>query len=113
MLKGIRTSLFGMAVVTKIVHRISPYHRLDVRRTHRVVTTRALQRLSGNPCFFHRMMRLFIELSSHVSVTAKAEVRLLGLKQIFFLHGRMDGMAMVTRDLGCLMLALVPEGQAP
>jgi hypothetical protein len=54
------------------------------------------------------MMRLFVELGSYVPVAAKAEIRLWRFEQIFLLHGRVDGMAVLTRDKKRFVLAEIP-----
>ena len=95
MLECIRTPLFGMAFVAKFVDRIRPDHPLDVSRAHRVVAARTF-----DLALLNRMMRLFIGLSPDVPVTREAEVRLLSFEEILALHRRMDGMAVVARDLG-------------
>jgi hypothetical protein len=95
MLECIRTPLFGMAFVAKFVDRIGLDHRLDIRRAHRVVAARTFDLALSN-----RMMRLFIGLSPDVPVTSETEVRLLSFEEILALHRRVNGMAVVARDLG-------------
>jgi hypothetical protein len=46
MLEGIGPSLVGMAFVTKVVYRVGPDHRLNVRGAHRIMATRAFEGLS-------------------------------------------------------------------
>jgi len=45
------------------------------------------------------MMRLFVGLSPDVPVTSEAKVRFSSLEEILALHSRVDGMAVVARDL--------------
>ena len=104
MLECIGTSLFSMAFVAKFVDRIGLDHRLDVSGAHRVVTARTFHLALSN-----RMMRLFVALSPDVPVTSETEVRLLSFEKILALHGRVDGMAVVARDLRRLMPAEIPE----
>jgi len=104
MLECIGTSLFSMAFVAKFVDRIGLDHRLDVSGAHRVVTARTFDLALSN-----RMMRLFVGLTLDVPVTSETEVRLLSFEKILALHGRVDGMAVVARDLRRLMPAEIPE----
>jgi hypothetical protein len=95
MLEGIRPPLFSMAFVAEFVDRICLDHRLQVRGAHRVVTARALDLALSN-----RMMRLFVGLSPDIPVASETEVRLFSLEEILALYRRVDGMAVVARDLG-------------
>jgi hypothetical protein len=70
-LKGKGPSLFGMALVTEIVYRISPQHCFHIRCTHRIMAVRAFY-----SAFSDRMMGLFIGLSPDSLVASEAEVRL-------------------------------------
>ena len=94
MLECIRTPLFGMAFVAKFVDRIGLDHRLDIRRAHRVVAARTFDLALSN-----WMMRLFIGLSPDVPVTSETEVGLVSFEETLALHGCVDGMAAVARNL--------------
>ena len=76
MLKCIGASLFGVALITKIIHRIGLYHCLNVRRPHRIMAAGACQCLSADKFLFYGMMGLFVKLGSDATVTVIAEVRL-------------------------------------
>ena len=108
MFKGIGTSLFGMAFVTEIIYRIGLEHCFNIKRAHRVVTTRAFKRLPTDKFLFYWMVGLFVELGSYVPVAAKAEVRFWGFQIILSRHSRMDGMTVVTRDKKRFVLAEIP-----
>jgi hypothetical protein len=123
MLPHKRPSFFGVAFVTKVVDRISLYHficagpagtaetddRLGAKTAHRIVATRALERLSPDKRFLDGMMGLLIGLSPDISMTVEAKVRLGGHQQVF--HSPVDGMAAIAGIARKLVPVHVPERQ--
>ena len=70
----LRSPLFRMAFVTKIIYGISFYHRLDVKTPVWIVAIVALYLT-----FSDRVVRLLVRLSPDVPVTFKARLRLFSL----------------------------------
>jgi hypothetical protein len=103
-LKGKGPSLFGMALVTEIVYRISPQHCFHIRCTHRIMAVRAFY-----SAFSDWMVGLFIGLSPYSLVASEAEVRLSDFQHTLPRPSRMDGVAVHAGNIHRFMFAQIPE----